>query len=115
MLQQWRTPEPQVALLPQVAVDTPAAGGFTTAGGCHSVNTPATVALPPQVAADTHTVSGFATAGGFSPANTPAAGASIAAGGCRSPAHAAKILQLNTAQSAWQGQLIATASSQTSY
>ena len=67
------------------------------------------VPLPPQVAADTPAVGGFTAAGGFSPANTRAAGGSITAGGCRPPAYAAKILQLNTAQSTWQGQLIATA------
>ena len=82
-LQQWRTPQPQVA-------------------------------LPLQVAADTSTVGGFTAAGGFSPVNTPAAGASIAAGDCRPPAYAAKILQLNTAQSTWPGQLIATANTHTS-
>ena len=102
-LQQWRTPEPRAALPPQVAMDTPAVGVCTVASGCHSANTPATVALPPQVAVDTHTVGGFTTAGGFSPANTPAAGGSIAAGGCKPPAYTAKILQLNTAQSTWQG------------
>ena len=40
-LQQWRTPQPQVALPMQVAADAPAVGSFTAVGGFSPANTPA--------------------------------------------------------------------------